>query len=104
MALIKCPECGNEVSTVAASCPKCGAPIASQGIQTPLATVQRTSKPLKAQGCLSVVLLCIGVIIFFVAISPGNTSGLAMVVGVILALIGAVWAVITRIRVWWHHG
>ncbi|MDR1855467.1 MAG: zinc-ribbon domain-containing protein [Azoarcus sp.] len=27
MALIKCPECGNDVSTEAATCPKCGAPI-----------------------------------------------------------------------------
>lgn len=29
MALIKCPECGNEVSSIAASCPKCGYPIAA---------------------------------------------------------------------------
>lgn len=29
MALIKCPECGNEVSSSAASCPKCGYPIAN---------------------------------------------------------------------------
>lgn len=27
MALIKCPECGNNVSTQAAACPKCGYPI-----------------------------------------------------------------------------
>lgn len=29
MALIKCPECGNEVSSSAVSCPKCGYPIAN---------------------------------------------------------------------------
>ena len=29
MALTKCPECGNEVSTAAISCPKCGYPIAN---------------------------------------------------------------------------
>ena len=29
MALIKCPECGNDVSSVAISCPKCGYPITS---------------------------------------------------------------------------
>lgn len=29
MALIKCPECGNEVSSSAASCPKCGYPISN---------------------------------------------------------------------------
>ena len=27
MALIKCPECGNEVSEFATACPKCGCPI-----------------------------------------------------------------------------
>lgn len=27
MALIKCPECGNEISSIAVSCPKCGYPI-----------------------------------------------------------------------------
>jgi ribosomal protein L7/L12 len=27
MALIKCPECGHDVSDKAASCPKCGYPI-----------------------------------------------------------------------------
>lgn len=30
MALIKCEECGKEVSDKAASCPNCGAPIASK--------------------------------------------------------------------------
>lgn len=30
MALIKCPECGNEVSDKAVSCPRCGCPIAAQ--------------------------------------------------------------------------
>lgn len=30
MALIKCPECGHDVSSAAASCPQCGAPILPQ--------------------------------------------------------------------------
>ena len=29
MALIKCPECGNEVSSSAVACPKCGYPVAN---------------------------------------------------------------------------
>jgi hypothetical protein len=29
MALISCPDCGNEVSSNAVACPKCGYPIAS---------------------------------------------------------------------------
>jgi len=31
MALIKCPECGHDVSTLADRCPNCGAPVASMG-------------------------------------------------------------------------
>lgn len=30
MALIKCPECGKQISDKASSCPSCGCPIASQ--------------------------------------------------------------------------
>jgi len=30
MALIKCPECGGQVSTAAATCPSCGYPIAAK--------------------------------------------------------------------------
>lgn len=30
MALIKCKECGDQVSDKAASCPKCGAPVAKK--------------------------------------------------------------------------
>ena len=29
MPLIKCPDCGNEVSSFAAACPRCGYPIAA---------------------------------------------------------------------------
>ena len=36
MALIKCGECGNEVSDKAGSCPGCGAPIASVATQEPI--------------------------------------------------------------------
>ncbi len=100
MALIRCPECGNQVSTVAASCPQCGAPVASWNIQTPLATIQRTSKPLKLQGCLSMLLLCFGIAVFVTASSSAPAVGS---MGIFLAIIGAIWVVITRIRIWWHH-
>ncbi len=33
MALIKCPECGKEISDKAASCPNCGCPINNQKIE-----------------------------------------------------------------------
>ncbi len=38
MALIKCAECGNEVSTTATTCPKCGAKVVLPKKPTSLAT------------------------------------------------------------------
>lgn len=49
MALVKCSECGNEVSKDAATCPKCGHPI-------------KKEKPKKKHGCLVAIL---SVFIFF---------------------------------------
>lgn len=34
MALIKCPECGKEISDKASSCPSCGYPINSTKVET----------------------------------------------------------------------
>lgn len=41
MALIKCPECGKEISDKAAACPNCGAPITQQS-EAPDVEVQST--------------------------------------------------------------
>lgn len=30
MALVKCPDCGSEVSTMARTCPQCGCPVAQE--------------------------------------------------------------------------
>lgn len=49
MALIKCPECGKEISKDATNCPNCGHPI-------------KVQKPKKKHGCLIAVL---SVVIFF---------------------------------------
>ena len=43
MALIKCEECGHDVSTKAANCPNCGAPIMEPDI--PSDTDTETNKP-----------------------------------------------------------
>ena len=37
MSLVKCPECGREVSTLATSCPHCGCPLGTQTAQQPQA-------------------------------------------------------------------
>lgn len=35
MAIIKCPECGHDVSSMAAACPNCGYPISSMNLKAP---------------------------------------------------------------------
>jgi hypothetical protein len=76
MALIKCPECGKDVSTRAAACPNCGYPIStaqqepsaqSSDIPPPQSPAAPASTPLPAKaqpvqwwmGCLSVIAVCL---------------------------------------------
>lgn len=56
MALKKCRECGQEISTSAAACPRCGA------------------KPAKSNGCLLVIIIVVGFVVLggvFNSISEG---------------------------------
>ena len=60
--LIKCPECGKEISDQASSCPNCGCPISISNNQQP----HHTKEP-KRGGCLKTIfiffVICIGAII-----------------------------------------
>jgi hypothetical protein len=55
MALIRCTECGNEVSDRARTCPKCGAPIGNVGL-TELAPPRRPV-PVTTGGVLIAILV-----------------------------------------------
>lgn len=58
MALIKCGECGREVSDKAAACPQCGAPVAGPAptpIQLP--PFQPPQKKKSNVGCLTTIIL-----------------------------------------------
>lgn len=48
MALMKCPECGKEVSSAAASCPSCGHPNSAQSQVTAQALVRKWSPGIAA--------------------------------------------------------
>ena len=108
MSLIKCSECNSEVSDKAVSCPKCGAPILndseSKGSGVNLRTVQETSKKFKLQSLISISLFIIGAVWVYVSMNtvtgqvtePSNT-------GMSVMLIGMIWYIINRLRIWWHH-
>lgn len=40
MALVRCPECGRDVSTQASACPGCGHPLQGQGAVPPPGALQ----------------------------------------------------------------
>lgn len=106
MALVNCSECGNPVSTAAASCPKCGAPVGSDKIGTPLSTIQKTSKHLKIQIIISSLLCCIGIIGFFIILLLEDQMRNPFVITspILILFTGLVWYIIIKVRIWWHHG
>ena len=116
MALIKCPECSNMVSSIAAACPHCGSPVSgaaeAYASGSPLTTVQQTSKKLKALTAIGAVIFFAGFIWLGVVYGRAHDQAFdtrdefyrairlpAVVVGV-----GLLWTIVLRIRIWWHHG
>lgn len=84
MALIKCPECGKEVSNSATSCPNCGYPLDKGAVinnqqvvppKAPTAVMPPKRKNGCATGCLIMVIIfaLIGVIV--VAVGVKSTGG-----------------------------
>lgn len=110
MALIKCPECGNDVSDTAQSCPHCGAPIKgsaeAHATGTPITTTQATSKRLKLHQILSLTLFFIGITWLFIAINiiaDMPDADVNTVTPGLMTLFGGIWFFITKFRMWWHH-
>lgn len=63
-------------------------------------TTERTSKRLKVEQLLAMVVTIAGVVMVFSGVSAGAPDA----GGIFTAMAGLGWLVITRIRVWWHHG
>ncbi len=106
MALISCGECNHEVSDKAEACPKCGAPIAAAreavAAGTQIKTVQETSKKFKLQTLISVSLIIIG-FVWNITVSDTPQSESSEIPGRVIIVIGLVWYVVNRFRIWWHH-
>ncbi len=120
MALIKCPECGKEVSNKAPSCIHCGTPLtmttasSSAPVAAPVnisatasvapakvQTIELTGKKLKVQVLLSFLLSLSGCITAIGA-AAGKAPGVAAW-GIIFFIIGLIWFIVAQILIWWHH-
>lgn len=97
MAMIKCGECGNDVSSLAAACPRCGNPICTSKPDTANAiiTTQSTSQKYKAHMIIACMVCCVGVILLI---------GEFPLFGVSTCIIGLIWFFIARSQAWWHNG
>lgn len=92
MALIKCPECGKEISDMAQSCPNCGRPLDPSDSPVPdmvlrggtvnpnQASQQPPRQKKKGPGCLVSFLIIVGLFAFLIIVgitagNSGNTGG-----------------------------
>lgn len=65
MALIKCLECGREVSDLASICPGCGAPIAALG-STPSSVHPQKRRSFKVEWLVLAGVLVLGVVVLLI--------------------------------------
>ncbi len=87
MALIKCPDCKNDVSDTAPACPRCGRQIAA-------VTIERTSKGIKGTLLVSSIGFVLGLALLF-------TRGAAF--GILLAFVSGVVYLGAGVLSWWRH-
>lgn len=94
MALIKCIDCGTEVSDKAEKCPKCACPISKKENNEQTQVIEQTSKRLKMQLLIGVVVLFLGFLFLF-----SGSSGGAMV----FLILGVIIIIASKISIWWNH-
>ncbi|HEX7112734.1 MAG TPA: hypothetical protein VF216_09840 [Mizugakiibacter sp.] len=94
MALIKCGECGRDISSLAPACPGCGAPTKAAAQAEPT-TIQATGKQYKGLQLTGVLLILAGVVVGI---------GGAPVFGPLLGGLGVVCYIFGRVGGWWANG
>lgn len=97
MALIKCSECGKDISSQAPACPNCGKPQAISGAVP--TTIEQTSKKWKKVHLVSWGMIIGGLI--FMGNDPAY--GLGFWGGVNLIIFGIILRYIGKIGAWWTN-
>ena len=94
MPLIKCKECGKDISDRAPMCPFCG--ITKQPL-----IIEQTGKKWKRVILISSLILIVGILILFSG--AGNNNDSLVGFGVFLGFIGFLGLIVGRFGRWWHH-
>lgn len=100
MALIKCAECGKEISDKAPSCPSCGNPINNKLQQKPV-VIEQTYKKWKVVKLVSGILIVIGIFNLFGGINNHNDPSISF--GIFILFIGIIGSIIGKFGAWWNN-
>ncbi len=95
MALIKCSECGKDISDKAESCLSCGNPINKQSPVVETIEIERTSKKWKKKSLWGVAFIIAGLMFL-----GSKFWGL----GILLMVLGFGKLIISGIGSWWTNG
>lgn len=98
MPLVPCPDCNEQISTLAPACPRCGRP--SEQVATPTAakhpvTVELTDKKYKGPMAVFAGVMLVGVFIWMAGSPP---------VGISIAIIGILGYIAAQSAAWWDNG
>lgn len=98
MALIKCSECGKDISEKAPNCPACGNPNSSKAV-----LVEQTSKKWKIIKLVGWVATLVGIYIFIFNYNKGGFSNPFSGAGFCLAFVGIVAIIAGKFGAWWTN-
>ncbi len=104
MALIKCTECGKDISDKAIACPNCGNPLATVQKDESLVTIQATKKKWKFVKLLSWIVFIFGLIMLFSNSVSGTFNDPKLGVGLTLAFFGFIGIIVGKFGAWWSNG
>lgn len=93
MSLIKCPDCGKDVSDKASACPSCGAPIAA---------AEHDAKHFR-WSLLSMCMILAGAFLTMAASSAADPESPSGTIGLILTIAGVVTFVANQFRTHPHR-
>lgn len=87
MALIRCPECGKEISDKAVSCPNCGCPMRQEPVEYLREEYEEDEEEEKESGVSIATLVCYILSVIFNILSVKLLGGLLALVTLILLTI-----------------
>lgn len=99
MSLIKCPECGKEISDKAIMCPSCGNPIQPTNVKTEEnfnVEIKQTNKKWKKLHLLAIIFFFFGIV--------AGVSGKFWSFGILSLFISVIIEMISRVGGWWTNG